>query len=161
MRLIRSTVFWQAVGLGFLAGMRSMSALAFVSHHLRHRPAGGFTQAPLRWLQTPLVAHGLKLLAGAEMLGDKLPAMPARTAPVSVAGRTLSGALAGAVLYKLNRQKLLRGALVGGTAAAAGTFAAFHLRRLADQQTDLQEPWTGFVEDALVFSGGKLLLGRS
>ncbi|AIZ62527.1 hypothetical protein PK28_00330 [Hymenobacter sp. DG25B] len=153
-----SSAFWKTMGMGVIAGMRSMSAPALLSGALREQPSGRLAHSKFSWLQNGAVSAGLKALAGAEMVGDKLPTMPNRTEPVSVVGRTLSGALVGAALYKLNRQKLLRGAAVGGLGALAGTFGAFALRKLADNSGTTKEPWTGFIEDALVVAGGKSLL---
>ncbi len=144
--------------MGVIAGMRSMSAPALLSSALRQHPSRRLAHSRLSWLQSSGASTGLKLLAGAEMIGDKLPNAPNRTEPISVVGRTLSGALVGAALYKLNRQKLLRGAAVGGLGAIAGTFGAFALRKLAADSGELPEPLPGVVEDLLVVAGGKTLL---
>ena len=92
----RPAPFWPAVGFATLAGLRSMSAPAFLSHLLTHQPTSGLDGSPLRLLQKPLVATGLKLMAAGEMVADKLPGMPDRTAPSVLLGRLLSGALVGA-----------------------------------------------------------------
>lgn len=151
--------FWQALGLGAVAGMRSMMAPALLSHALRRHPSGRLAHSALSWLQTPAAANILKTLAGAELVGDKLPSTPDRTEPSPLISRALSGALVGAVLYKTNRGRLLTGAVVGGLGAVAGSFAAFHLRQLADQRTPLKEPWTGLIEDVLTVATGQAVLG--
>lgn len=155
-----SSPFWQTLGLGAVAGMRSMTAPALLSSALRQHPSGRLAHSALRWLQTPTAANILKTLAGAEMVGDKLPNTPDRTDPSPLIGRALSGALIGAVLYKTNRGSLLEGAVVGSLGAVAGSFAAFHLRQLADRHTALKEPWTGLVEDALTIAAGQAVLRR-
>jgi uncharacterized membrane protein len=154
-----SSPFWQTLGLGVVAGMRSMTAPALLSSALRHNPSGRLAHSALSWLQSKGAARTLKVLAGAEMASDKLPGMPDRTAPPVLAGRMLSGALVGAVLYKANRGSLLKGAVVGSLGAVAGSYAALALRKLASQRTGLKEPWTGFVEDALTVATGKAVLG--
>ncbi|KAA9333245.1 DUF4126 family protein [Hymenobacter busanensis] len=153
-----SSAFWKSFGLGVVAGMRSMSAPALLSSALRRRPSGRLAHSSLGWFQSKWAARGLKLLAGSEMLADKLPQMPDRTAPPVLAGRVVSGALVGAIVHKLNRGSLLSGAVVGGVGAVAGSYAAMSLRKLADQRTDLKEPWTGVVEDVLTIVSGKALL---
>jgi uncharacterized membrane protein len=92
------------------------------------------------------------------MVGDKLPNAPDRTAPPVLAGRVLNGALVGAILAKTNRGSLLTGAVVGSLGAVAGSYAALYLRKLADERSDLQEPWTGVVEDVLTVATGQALL---
>lgn len=153
-----SSAFWKTIGLGIIAGMRSVSAPALLSSALHRQPSARLAHSRLRWLQGGATSTGLKLLAGAEMVGDKLPSTPDRTEPVSVVARTVSGALVGAVLYKLNRQKLVRGALVGGLGAVAGTFGGYALRKMVATQSDLKEPLPGVLEDLLVIAGGKTLL---
>lgn len=137
-----------------------MTAPALLSHALRQHPSGRLAHSALSWLQTPAAANILKTLAGAEMVGDKLPNAPNRTDPSPLIGRALSGALIGAVLYKTSRGSLLEGAVVGSLGAVAGSFAALYLRRLADQHTPLKEPWTGLVEDALTVATGQAVLRR-
>lgn len=153
-----SSPFWQTLGLGAVAGMRSITAPALLSSSLRQHPSGRLAHSALSWLQTPAAANILKTLAGAEMVGDKLPNAPDRTELPVLTGRALSGALVGAVLYKTNRGSLLTGAVVGSLGAVVGSYAALYLRKLASQRTALQEPWTGLVEDALTVAAGKAVL---
>ncbi|MCC2547395.1 DUF4126 family protein [Hymenobacter sp. BT175] len=154
----RSSVFWRTVGLGLIAGMRSMSAPALLSSALRRHPSSRLAHSSFSLLQQKGGGRGLKLLAAAEMVGDKLPQMPDRTEPISIAGRALSGAVVGAVLYKLGYRKLVSGALLGGAAAVAGTFGAYYLRRAVNEKTSLQEPTAGFLEDAVVVGLGNAIL---
>jgi uncharacterized membrane protein len=97
-----SSAFWKTMGMGVIAGMRSMSAPALLSGALREQPSGRLAHSKFSWLQNGAVSAGLKALAG--------------------------------------------------------TFGAFALRKLADNSGTTKEPWTGFVEDALVVAGGKALL---
>lgn len=155
-----SSPFWQTLGLGAVAGMRSMTAPALLSSALRQHPSKRLAKSALSWLQTKGAANTLKVLAGAEMASDKLPGMPDRTVPPVLAGRALSGALVGAALYRANRGSLLKGAAVGSLGAVAGSFAALYLRKLTSQRTPLKEPWAGFLEDALTVATGKAVLRK-
>jgi uncharacterized membrane protein len=148
----------QTIGFGVIAGMRSMSAPALISHYLSNRFTYKLNRSPLRFIKAPLVSTGLKVLAASEMLGDKVPAMPDRISPGILASRGLSGALVGAVIHKTNGDKILKGALIGGAVAIAATFASFYLRKKITHKTNVSDPIVGLIEDALTLTGGIGLL---
>jgi uncharacterized membrane protein len=149
--------FWQTVGLGTVAGFRSMTAPALLSANLVKFHPQGLTGSPLRYLQKPLVANGLKLLAGSEMVGDKLPQTPDRIAPPVLLGRLLSGALVGAALYRANHANTRNGALLGGLVAGVATFGSFWLRKKATRESGLPISVVGGFEDLLVLGSGLAL----
>jgi len=151
-------VFWQVLGAGALAGLRSMTPLATLSSSLNNRKSANLAGSPLRFLQSKTAATGLKLLAGAEMVADKLPTTPNRTAPGVLLGRALSGALIGATLYKTgkNRQAAV-GAVLGSLAAVASTFASFHLRKSLGEQTSVPDTAWALVEDGITLSSSLAL----
>ncbi len=95
---------YQAIATGWLAGMRSMSALA-ISSNLASGAGLFKPKTPLlRFLKKPAVQVSSYVLTAAEMIGDKLPATPDRIKPVPLTGRVLMGALSGAVIYSLARR---------------------------------------------------------
>lgn len=148
---------WQTLGLGALAGLRSMTAPALLAHNLSKYHVPALAHSPLGLLQKPWVATGLRVLAASEMASDKLPHMPDRIVPVSLVGRALAGALTGAVLYKANHARPLAGALLGGAAALAATFGSFWLRKRASAASKLPNAVLGGLEDALVLASGLAL----
>ena len=154
----RSAKFWPVMGFAALAGMRSMSAPAFLSHYLSRQPHSGLTKSPLRFLQKPFTAKLLKVMAAGEMVMDKLPSTPDRTAPPVLLGRLLSGALVGAAWYKSRHGSAVSGGVLGGLAAVAATFVSYALRTGISKQTDTPIALVGVGEDALVVSGGAALL---
>lgn len=149
--------FWQTLGLGTLAGMRSMSAPAITSHILSHHHSNRLEGTPLNLIQSEKVALVLKVLAVSEFVGDKLPSAPNRIAPIALGGRCLSGALAGASIYKASGGNALIGALLGGGTAVASTFASFFIRKATVQRSHIIDPIIGALEDALVTGGGVAL----
>ena len=155
---IRPAKFWPVVGFATLAGMRSMSAPAFLSHYFSRQPQTGLAKSPLRFLQKPVTAQILKALAAGEMVMDKLPATPNRTAPPVLLGRLLSGALVGAAWYKSRHGSALGGGVLGGLAAVAATFVSYALRTGISKQTATPVALVGVGEDALVVAGGAALL---
>ncbi|UOQ78003.1 DUF4126 family protein [Hymenobacter sp. 5516J-16] len=148
---------WQTVGLGAIAGFRSMTAPALLSSNLLQYHPQALAGSPLRWLQKPLVAHGLKVLAAGEMTADKLPQMPDRIAPMVLLGRAAAGALVGATLYKINHDKPLSGALVGSVAAVAASYLSFVLRKKATEGSGLPGGLIGGLEDLFTLGTGLAL----
>ena len=154
----RSAKFWPTLGFATLAGMRSMSGPAFLSHYLSRNPSWFLLSSPLRMLQMPVVARGLQLAAAGEMLADKLPGTPDRIAPPVLLGRLLSGALVGAAVYKSREGSSATGAVVGGLSAVVATFISYALRVGISKQANWPVATVGVGEDALVLGSGAALL---
>jgi uncharacterized membrane protein len=141
---------WQAVGLGAVAGSRAMSAPAITSHILSHHQSNNLNGTALNFMQSNKTATAFKLLAVSEFIGDKLPGAPNRIALPGLTGRFLSGALAGASVYKAGGGKAYIGAILGGSAAILSTFGMFYLRKTTVKGTHILDPIIGGIEDALV-----------
>ena len=146
------------MGFASLAGMRSMSAPAFLSHYLSQQSNSGLAGSPLRFLQKPFTAKVLKVMTAGEMVADKLPSTPDRTAPPVLLGRLLSGALVGAAWYKSRNGSAVSGGILGGLAAVAATFVTYALRTGISKQSGVPVALVGVGEDALVVAGGAALL---
>ncbi|WP_375434437.1 DUF4126 family protein [uncultured Hymenobacter sp.] len=149
--------FWQTVGLGTLAGFRSITAPALLSNNLSKFHPRALAKSPLGLLQKPWIASALRFMAAGEMVGDKLPAAPDRTSPPVLAGRALSGALVGATLYKVNHGSVVKGALLGGTVAIAATYGSLFLRKKSAAKSGLPVSVVGGFEDILVIGAGLAL----
>ena len=89
--------YLKAFGIGFIAGMRALAAPALLSHKLVRTVPIKEPQKPSQYLAQPPVSLGLKVLAGGEMIADKLPNAPNRTSPPQFITRLASGATCGAV----------------------------------------------------------------
>lgn len=150
--------FWPVVGFATLAGMRSMSAPALLSRYFSRQPANGLNGSRLRFLQKPLTASVLQVVSVGEMVADKLPMTPDRTAPPVLLGRILSGALVGAAWYKSRHGSALGGGLLGGLVAVASTFVSYALRTGISEKAGVPVALVGVGEDVLVLAGGSALL---
>ncbi|MDB4946903.1 MAG: hypothetical protein JWP97_6437 [Labilithrix sp.] len=130
-------------GIGFVAGLRSMTA-----------PAAVALSAPSRGKARYLVAA----MALGELVVDKLPGTPSRKAPLLFAGRIMTGALSGAVLGARSGAAVT-GLVAGAAGAIAGTLAGADLRsRLADTVgADLP---AALLEDVLAIGAASLLVSR-
>ena len=154
----RPARFWPAVGFATLAGMRSMSAPALLSHYLSRQPHAGLAGSSLRVLQKPFAARLLKLAAVGEVVADKLPNTPARIALPVLAGRLVSGGLVGAAWYRSRHGSALAGGLLGGVVAFAATIVSYALRTGISEKSGVPIALVGVGEDALVLAGGAALL---
>jgi len=154
MKLIIDKPLWQVIGLGILAGMRSSAAPVITSHILSHHHSRNLEHTALGVMQSDRVADTLKLIAIGEIIADKLPAAPDRIKPASIAARCISGALAGASVFKASGGKAVWGGLIGAATAAASTYGSFWMRKNAVKRTRIVDPIVGALEDALVIGAG-------
>ncbi len=154
--------FCQALSVGALAGMRSTAASLIVSHILSQSHSYDLEDSPLDFMQSKTTATIFKLVALGEIVMDKLPSTPDRIKTQAIGGRIMSGALAGAALYKAQNGSIAAGALVGAVAAIGSSFASFFLRKAVVEQCKIYDPIIGAIEDAIVIGFGvELCRGRS
>ena len=147
-----------AAGLGWTAGIRSMTAPALLSHALRPRH---HVPQPAEALGSTLARRVLTAAALGELAADKVPGMPARTAPPVLAGRAASGALVGAAVAAARRDPVLPAVLAGMGGAVAGSYALLALRRAAVDATGLPDAAVAVVEDVLTVALGRSLATRA
>ena len=150
-----------AIGLGAISGMRAAISPAIVSHYLRKNPDLSLDDSKLRFFQLPVAAIVTKVLGAAEITVDKLPNTPNRIVLPQVIARVTSGAFAGGIVFKANRQSLLKGMLIGGASALAATFVSFYLRKYLDKKTGIQDPIVGGIEDIIALGSGVLLMKKN
>lgn len=146
--------FWQVVGIGTLAGMRTSSAPVIASQILSHHHSKRLESSPLNFMQSKTVANVLTVLSVGELIVDKLPSTPNRTKPAGIIFRGLSGALAGASIYKASGNNVLTGTLIGAASAVASTYISLLLRKSIVKNTSIIDPIIGAIEDAMVVGAG-------
>ena len=116
-----------ALLIGFVAGLRSLTAPAAVSWaaHLGWLDLQG---SPLAFMGSTLAVIIFSIAAVGEFAADLHPATPNRTAPGPLFGRILLGGLSGAALSVAAQGSLLAGALLGGAGGLIGAFAGYQAR---------------------------------
>jgi len=149
-----------AFQIGVVAGMRSMMAPALVSHKLSNLKPNPLLGSTLQFMTSSKTATTLAILAGGELIGDKLPNAPDRTGWPQISGRLASGALSGAALAQADGHLPEYGGLAGALGAAVGSFAFFHLRNWLTHEKDLPDPLVALAEDALAFGAGLLIINE-
>ena len=148
----------QVLGIGILAGMRTSSAPVIASQLLSHHQSKQLAHSPLSFMQSKAVANTLTILSVSELIIDKLPSTPNRIKSGGVIFRSLSGALAGASIYKAMGNNMLLGAVIGASSAFASTYVSYFLRKSVVKNTHIIDPVIGAVEDVLVIGAGLSLI---
>jgi len=123
-----------ALGIGIVAGLRSLTAPAVVAWgaHVGWLNLHG---SPLSFMGSTTAVAVLSVLAIGELIADKLPMMQKRTAPAPLMARIVTGGLCGACLCVATGQSLVAGALLGGVGGIAGAFLGYNIRRRLDLHT--------------------------
>ena len=149
----------KAFEIGVVAGMRTMTAPALVSYKLAYitpnRSAGPvLPDSKLHFLTSPTTTKVLAVMAGGELIADKMPNTPDRIGQPQVWGRIASGALSAAALTEADGESAPAGAVVGALGAVAGAFVCFYLRQWLTQEKGLSDPLIAVAEDALTIGAG-------
>ena len=140
--------------IGFVAGLRSLTAPAVVSWaarlgwiHLEYSPLAFLGAAVTPWIFT--------LLAIAELVTDQLPGTPSRKSPPGLIARILMGALSGAA-FGVAGGSLAAGAIAGAAGGVAGTFGGYEARKRLAAAFGKDQP-AAFLEAAVAIAGALLL----
>ena len=150
-------VFVLALGIGIVAGLRSLTAPAVVAWgaHLGWLNLHG---SPLAFVGSPTAVAIFSLLATGELIADKLPTIPRRTAPAPLIGRIATGGLCGACLCAAVGKSLLAGALLGGIGGIVGAFLGYGIRRRLDLH--IKDLVVAVCEDAIAIGLALFLVSR-
>ena len=143
----------KALALGAISGLRSASGPAFVGR-AANRGDMVLDGTPLAFFGSPRLSKALTLAQLGELIGDKLPRTPSRTAWPPVLGRAVSGGLVGAAVFLSEGRHATTGAIVGSSAAFAAAFAGENLRALVVERMGLPDPVVAIAEDAVVLLVG-------
>jgi uncharacterized membrane protein len=148
-----------ALGIGVIAGLRSMTAPAVVcwAAHLHWLDLRG---SRLSFLGSTVAVAFVTLLAVGELIADKLPSTPNRTSIGPLVVRALSGALCGAALGAAGEASLLLTGMAGALGAIAGAFGGYGVRHRLVQNLKLPDFAVAIAEDLVAIGGGLLLVSR-
>ena len=154
-----NSVFFLAVGIGIVAGLRAMTAPAVVSW-----------AAYLGWLNphdsllsfmgSTVAVAIFSLAAIGEDVNDKLPKTPSRTAPPSLIARILMGGLSGACLCASAGQPLIAGALLGGIGSLIGTYGGYQARTRLTRGLKVKDIFIAIIEDLVAIGFAFFLVSR-
>ena len=145
-----------AFALGIVAGLRSMTAPAVVAWAARLGRLD-LDPTPLAFLGSAVAAWLLGAAALGELIGDKFPGTPNRTALGPFVARMLTGGVSGGALSAGAGGSLAGGVIAGVLGAVAGAFGGYRAR--TGLVRALQTPdWVIAAGEDLVAVGGAILL---
>ena len=139
-------IFAFAIGIGFVAGLRSLTPPAVVAW-AAHLGWLNLRDSPLAFMGSTITAVIFSLLAVFELIGDLRPQTPKRTAPFPLVARILTGGLCGACLCAASNQPLIFGAILGAIGAVIGAFAGYEVRRRLVAALNIKDIFIAVVED--------------
>ena len=114
-----------------VAGLRSLTAPAVVAWaaHINWLNLHG---SSLAFMGSTAAVAVFSVLAIGELVADKLPTTPKRTAFAPLTARIMTGALCGACLCASKGQLLVVGVFLGGIGGIVGAFVGYNVRRRLD-----------------------------
>ena len=148
-------IFFLALLIGIVAGLRAMLALAAVSWaaQLAAIDLSGTWLAFLSYHWTPWV---LSVAAIAELVTDQLPSTPSRKVPPQFGARIVAGALSGAAIAAPSGA-WIGGAVAGIVGAVAGTLGGAAARTRLAAAIGKDRP-AAIIEDTVALLGAAAIL---
>jgi uncharacterized membrane protein len=105
--------------------------------------------SPLAFMGSIVAVAIFSLLAVFELVSDKRPSTPKRTAPVPLIARILMGALSGACLCAAGNLSMIIGAILGAIGGVIGAFAGYEIRRRIVSGFQTKDFSIALVEDLI------------
>ena len=144
--------------IGFFGGLRALTA-----------PAATAWAVYLGWLklERPLSLIGslpavgiFTVLAVVELVADKLPQTPSRTAPSGLIARIVMGGLTGACVAAGAAQEIFLGVLLGAVGGVAGCFLGYRVRTGLVQALGIRDLYVALAEDVVTIAGSLWVVSR-
>ena len=142
-----------------MAGLRSLTAPAIVAWaaHLNWLNLHG---SPLAFVGSTAAVAIFSVLAIGELVGDKLPTIPKRTAFAPLTARIMTGALCGACLCASKGQSVVVGTLLGGIGGFIGALIGYDVRRRLVNNLHIKDFAVAVCEDGVTVGLASFLVSR-
>ena len=148
-----------AFGIGFVAGLRSMTAPAVVAWGAylgRVKLAG----TALAFMSSPWAVGFFTLGAVGEFVADQLPKTPSRTAPGPLIARLVMGGLTGGCLALAGGASAMVGAIIGAIGAIVGAYGGYYARTGLVRSLKTPDFVIASLEDLVAIGLAVLLISR-
>jgi uncharacterized membrane protein len=146
--------------LGCVAGLRSLTAPA-VACWAAHFGWLHLAGTKLAFMGRPPSLIILTLLALIELIADKLPQTPPRTAPIGLIARGVLGGACGIAVATSMGTSLLLGGAVAAAGALFSAFAGYQARHVLVSRVHIPDFVVALTEDAIAITGGLLIVAYS
>src|SRR5208283_808238 len=147
-----SQVLFLAFFIGVFDGLRSLTAPAVVAW-AAHLNWLNLQNTPLSFMGSTVAVLIFTALAIVELVADKLPSIPSRTAPLGLIARIVLGGLCGACLALAGTQSIVLGAVLGVAGGIAGAFAGYQARTRLVKALKVPDLVVALLEDAVAIGG--------
>ena len=154
-----TTVLALAFAIGVIAGLRSMTAPAVVSW-AAHWKWLDLQNSPLAFLASSAAVYILTAGAIVELIVDKLPKTPSRTAAMGLIARFLLGGLSGAALCAGANQSVVLSGILGAVGGVAGAFGGYAARTRLVRTLKVPDLAVALLEDAVAIAVGFFIVSR-
>jgi len=148
-----------AFALGIVAGLRALTPLAVVSW-MAHLGIIHLEGSRLSFMGSTAAVAVFTLLAILEIINDKLPKTPPRTAPPGFIARIVTAAWCGAALAIAGGAAVIAGIVAGIIGAVVGTYGGYFARRGAVKATGAPDFMIALAEDLIAIGFGILMVSR-
>jgi uncharacterized membrane protein len=144
--------------IGLLTGLRGLTpsaAIAWAAYL-------GWLHLPpsLAWMGTLTAVVIFSALALFELINDKRPTTPARTAPPGLIARVVLGAFAGACVAAALGAVVVAGLALGIVGALAGTFGGYQARARLVKALGTRDLYIALLEDAVTIAASFFLVSH-
>lgn len=119
-----------------------------------------FSGTKLAFIVKPWTVAWSILLAFIELMADKLPGTPARTAPVGLIARIVLGGACGVAIAISAGMSVPLAAIAGVIGALLGTYAGYNIRHALVSRWRLPDSAVALAEDTVAITGGLLIVSR-
>src|SRR6185436_16074983 len=144
--------------IGLFAGLRSLTPPAAVAWAVY---LGWLTLArPLSLVGSLPAVIILSVLAITEIMFDKLPNTPNRTAPPGLIGRIVTGGFTGACVSLGGGRSAFGGAGLGLIGGIVGCFSGYHARARLVTSVSTPEFFIALIEDLIAIGGSLFIVSR-
>jgi uncharacterized membrane protein len=144
--------------LGVVTGMRSMTAMAVLCW-FAYKGDLSLDGTWASWAAKLVTAIIFTVLAVVELIADKLPKTPNRTAPGPLLIRVVVGGLVGSIVAAGLNGSEFEGVILGVGGALIGAFGGYLVRREIVLRLDCKDGPVALVEDASAILCAVLAMG--
>jgi uncharacterized membrane protein len=153
-----SHVLLLAFLLGVLNGLRGLTPAAATAWGAR---LGWIAlRSPFAWLGSLPAAIIFAVLAIGELVNDKLPKTPPRTAPAGLITRLVMGGFVAACVATAGGASLVTGLACGIVGALIGTFGGYFIRTRLVKALGAPDFIIALLEDAVTIAGSFWVVSR-